>query len=137
MLIRNVDFMGDCSMKKFGFVFALLSTTLLWAAPDKPNPADFMVKVHVVSSGSLWVGGVDGHSNQVLETVIENQLVELQTDNAGVLALGDYSGRLSPAVRTPKHPNSYDIYRSYDLLMPDGTTRTYYVTRFGPALSIH
>jgi hypothetical protein len=29
-------------------------------------------------------------------------------------------------------PNAYDIYRGYDLLLPDGTTRTYTVTGLGP-----
>jgi hypothetical protein len=126
-------------MKKVGFVFALLSTTLLWAASDKPNPADFTVKVHVVSSGSKEICGSAGVSCrmfQVLETVIDGQPVQLEGFSEGVLALGDYPARISAAIHSvSKHPNNYDIYRGYDLLMPDGTTRTYTVTRLGPARS--
>jgi hypothetical protein len=31
-----------------------------------------------------------------------------------------------------KNPNSYDIYRGYDLLMPDQAVRTCQVTGLGP-----
>ena len=124
-------------MKKLALAFLLLQTAFLLAAADKPNPADFAVKVHVVSSASQQTGG-DARTFyiQVLETVIDNQPVELQGSSQGVLALGDYPARVSAAVHAPnKHPNSYDIYEGYDLLMPDGTTRTYTVTRLGPAPS--
>jgi hypothetical protein len=138
MLIRDAGSTGDCSMKKLGFAFALLSTTLLWAAPDKPNPADFPVKVHVVSSGTNVICGSSPVCSflQVLETVIDGQPVQLEGSGEGVLALDDYPARISPAIHSrSKHPNSYDIYRGYDLLLPDGTTRTYTVTRLGPASS--
>jgi hypothetical protein len=75
----------------------------------------------------------------VLETVIDNQPVELKcwvSGNPSVLTLGDYSARLSSAVHGPsKNPNSYDIYRGYDLLLPDGAARTCTVSRLGPAPS--
>jgi hypothetical protein len=70
---------------------------------------------------------------QVLETTIDNQPVELTGNSMGVLALGDYKARISTAVHGPRNPNSYDIYKGYDLLMPDGTARTYTITRIGPA----
>jgi hypothetical protein len=95
--------------------------------------------VHVVSSASLITGNV---YFQVLETVINGQPVELQESSLGVLALshgvlalGDYPARISLSIHGPKNPNSYDIYKGYDFLMPDGTVRTYAVTRLGPALS--
>lgn len=124
-------------MKKLALVFLMLQTASLLAATDKPNPADFAVKVHIVSSASQQMGGdTRTFYVQVLETVIDNQPVELQGPSQGVLALGDYPARVSAAVHAPnKHPNSYDIYQGYDLLMPDGTTRTYTVTRLGPAPS--
>ena len=73
----------------------------------------------------------------MLETVIDNQAVELRaTNSGGLLALGDYPARLLVMARQkPGHPKSYDIYHAYDLLMPDGTKRTYVVTRLGPAPS--
>jgi hypothetical protein len=72
--------------------------------------------------------------------MIDGQPVELQQDygqptSSGILALGDYPARISLNVHGPKNPNSYDIYRGYDLLMPDGTARTYTVVRLGPAPS--
>jgi hypothetical protein len=122
-------------MKKMALVVLLLQTTMLLAAADKPNPADFTAKVHVVSSGTSWVGNVPDYV-QVLETVIDNQAVELRaTNSTGLLALGDYPARLLAGWQQPKHPNSYDIYRAYDLLMPDGAKRTFVVTRLGPAPS--
>jgi hypothetical protein len=135
MLIRSLGFTGDRTMKKLALAFILLSSTFLFGASDKPNPADFAVKVHVVSSASQQTGGdTRTFYVQVLESVIDNQPVELQGSSQGVLALGDYPARVSAAVHAPnKHPNSYDTYQGYDLLMPDGTTRTYTVTRLGPA----
>ena len=120
-------------MKKIALLFLMLQTSLALAASDKPNPADFTVKVHVISSGTLWFGASTAYV-QVLETVIDNQAVELRATNSdGLLALGDYPARLLAVWQQPKHPNSYDIYRACDLLMPDGTKRTYVVTRIGPA----
>jgi hypothetical protein len=122
-------------MKKMALMFLLLQTTLLLAAADKPNPADFPVKVHVVSSAATEICGGAGPCAyiQVLVTVIDSQPIELQGNSDGVLALGDYPARISSSIHARnKHPNSYDIYRGYDLLMPDGTARTYTVTRIGP-----
>jgi hypothetical protein len=122
-------------MKKMALMFLLLQTTLLLAAAADPNPADFPVKVHVISSGTLW-GAAVTDDVQVLQTVIDKQAVELRaTNSSGLLALGDYPARLLAGFLQPKHPNGYDIYRAYDLLMPDGTKRTYVVTRLGPAPS--
>jgi hypothetical protein len=120
-------------MKKLALAILLLLPATIFAAADKPNRADFPLTVHVVSSA--WqIGYSNTPSYQVLETVIGDQSVELQQGGtSGVLALGDYPARISPKIHGPKNPNTYDIYRGYDLLMPDGTTRTYTVTGLGPA----
>jgi hypothetical protein len=119
-------------MKRIALIFLLLQTTLALRAADKPNSADFNVKVHVMSSGAQWVGTSTAYV-QVLETMIDNQAVELRAANSdGLLALGDYPARLLAGWHQPKHPNNYDIYRAYDLLMPDGAKRTFVVTRLGP-----
>jgi hypothetical protein len=133
MLIRNVCPMGDCSMKTIALMFLLLQTTLL-ATAGEPNPADFPVKVHVVSSGTMYGWSGNGPF-QVLETIIDNQAVELQASNPGMLALGDYPAQLLASWHQPKHTKGYDIYRAYVLLLPDGATRIYLVTRLGPAPS--
>ncbi len=118
-------------MKKLALAALLLLPATIFAASTKPNRADFPLTVHVVSSA--WhVGYANTASYQTLETVTDNQSVELQAGTTGVLALGDYPARISPKVHAPKNPNAYDMYRGYDLLMPDGTTRTYTVTGLGP-----
>lgn len=118
-------------MKKFALALLLILSAAAFAATDKADPADFTVKVHVISSA--FVQTSDNLYGQVLETTIDGQPVQLRGISAGVLALGDYPARISPKVHGPHNPNTYDIYRGYDLLMPDGTTRTYTVTRLGPA----
>ncbi len=119
-------------MKKLALVLLLFLSASAFAATHKPNPADFTVKVHVISSSSPRALA----NYQVLETTVDDQPVELTGFSQGVLALGDYPARLSKTVRPPSsHPNTYDIYRGYDLLMPDGTTRTYTVTGLGPVVT--
>jgi hypothetical protein len=113
-------------MKKMALMFLLLQTTLLLAASAAPNPADFPVKVHVVFSRY-----VTSTAYQQIEAVIDGQRVELTGLSLGVLALGDYSARISTKVHGPKNPNTYDIYKGYDFLMADGKIRTYQVTAMG------
>jgi hypothetical protein len=120
-------------MRKLVLALLFLQPAVLLAA-DKPNPADFTVKVHVISSVAQTSGGdTRTYFSQVLETTIDGQAVELTGSSQGVLALGDYPARVSKKIFVPHNPNTYDIYRGYDLLLPDGTTRTYTVTRLGPA----
>jgi hypothetical protein len=119
-------------MKKLALAVLFLMVPVARAA-EKPNPADFTVTVHVISSSARTQSGVGVvWSAQVLETTIDNRPVELTGYSAGVLALGDYKARIATSIHGPRNPNSYDIYKGYDLLMPDGTARTYTVTRIGP-----
>jgi hypothetical protein len=118
-------------MKKLALALLLLLPTTAFAASTKPNPADFTITVHVISSASgTGSNQIGPYTTQVLETTIDSQPVELTSYYiGGVLALGDYKARLSTTVQAPKkYTNTYDIYRGYDLLMPDGTTRSYAVT---------
>jgi hypothetical protein len=121
-------------MKKLALaLLLLLSTTAAFAATDKPDPAGFPVKVHVITSSSRPLyDGTLSLPQQILETTLNGQPTELTGISMGVLALGDYPARISTKVHGPRNPNTYDIYLGYDLLMPDGTTRTYTVTRLGP-----
>src|ERR1017187_7539232 len=98
MLVRSVRSPGVGSMKKMALMLLLLQTTLLLAAADKPNPADFSVKVHVVFSRAVLVG-----SYQQIEALIDGQRVELTGFSLGYLALGDYSARVSLKVHGPKN----------------------------------
>jgi hypothetical protein len=113
-------------MKKLGLMFLLLQATVLLAASDKQNPADYTVKVYVVFSRYVTGGGY-----QQIEALIDGERVELVGYSQGVLALGDYSARITPKVHGPKNPNNYDIYKGYEFLMPDGKLRTYNLTAIG------
>jgi hypothetical protein len=121
-------------MRKLALTLLLLQPATLFAAADKQNPADFPVKVHVITSASQIIGGGTNSTNiQVLETTIDGQPVELTGGSDGVLALGDYQARIATKIFRPHNPNTYDVYQGYDFLMPDGKIRTYLVTRLGPA----
>ena len=118
-------------MKKLALTLLLVLPATIFAAATKPDPADFTITVHVISSSSgTGANAIGPYTTQVLEKTIDSQPVELTSYNiGGVLALGDYKARLSTSVHAPKkYTNSYDIYRGYDLLLPDGTTRGYAVT---------
>jgi hypothetical protein len=117
-------------INKLAIAFLLLQTTFLLGASGKPNPADFPVKVHVVFSRYVLTAGFD----QQIEALIDGERVELMGPGYGVLALGDYPARIAPKPlgRGRKiTTNTYDIYKAYEFLMPDGKTRTYQVTAMG------
>jgi hypothetical protein len=57
--------------------------------------------------------------------------VGLKGESRGVLALGDYKAQLKDGVNPPKPLNGYDIYRGYEFLLPDGSTRYFEVVGFG------
>jgi hypothetical protein len=124
-------------MKKLLLAILLFLTPFAFAA-TKENPAEFTVKVHVVSSASHFYvfEGSRLRYYQTLETVIDSQPVELTSDGYdfdGVLKPGDYPGALVAGIQATD-PNTYDVYRQYDLRLPDGSARRYRVTRLGPAV---
>lgn len=124
-------------MRSLALLLLLSTPVVLHAAANTDtNPADYPITVHVVSSAS-HVAEVNGlvYVSQVLEVVIDGQPMQLTGYSQGVLALGDYKARLSSAVHGPHNPNTYDVYKGYDFLMPDGKVRTYTVTRLGPAVA--
>jgi hypothetical protein len=124
---------GGYPMRKLVLaLLLLLPTTFLYAAKPQPNPADYTITVHVVFSRSEPYGeGVNYQPLQQLETVINGQQVELRTNNPGVLALNDYKARIIPT-KGIKNANASDVYLTYELLLPDGTTREYMVAGLGP-----
>jgi hypothetical protein len=118
-------------MKKLALALLMLVCVPALAAADKPSPADFTVKVHVISSASTFFR--TNKAYQVLKTTVDGQPMELTGISMGVLALSDYPARISPKIHGPNGTRTYDLFRGYDLLLPDGTTRTYTVTALGPA----
>ena len=125
-------------MRSLALVLLLSTPAALHAAANKDtNPADYPITVHVLSSASQ-VAEVNGaaYVSQVLEVVIDGQPMQLTGYSNGVLALGDYKARIASSIHGPRKPNTYDVYKGYDFLMPDGKVRTYTVTRLGPAVPI-
>jgi hypothetical protein len=108
-------------MKKIAISILLLCSTLAIAA----SPADYNINVHVVSSKMRFIGG--GTAVQRITVVINGKNYELQAVSQGVLALGDYKAKLNETRK-----NSYDIYQTYQFLMPDGKTRDFVLTAILP-----
>jgi hypothetical protein len=123
-------------MKKLALALVLLQTSFLLAAADKPNPTDFPMTIHILSS-ECHTGYGNGltYTYQVVHVVIDGQPLELTANAGGVLALGDYPARVSPSIHSPKSWSAYDIVKGYDFLMPDSKTRTFVITAMGSATS--
>jgi len=115
-----------------------LSCTALAEKPKPPNPADFTVTVHVVFSHFIPTRDTTA-GYQELDTIIDGQQVELRCYSAqGVLTLGDYKAKRIDSGSWkggffPMSPTGFDIYRLYDLLMPDGMSREFEMVGLGPS----
>ncbi|MGA7157387.1 MAG: hypothetical protein WBY53_11090 [Acidobacteriaceae bacterium] len=123
-------------MKKLALALLLLQPAAIFAATNKPNPADFTIVVHVVSSQYvISPEPASGYGYQQIEAVIDGQQVTLANfAKRGVLQPTDYKARQITAVGgfIPKNANGFDLFRVYELLMPDGTAREYDVVGLGP-----
>jgi hypothetical protein len=116
-------------MKKVMLALLLLAPSLACAEKTPPNPADYTINVHVNSSRLVYIGS--GISNtQVLEdlmVLINGKTYEL-TNAArlnSVLRLGDYQAKtVTVKGQTQK---SYEDGTVYQFLLPDGSTRNFYV----------
>jgi len=108
-------------VKKTTFAALMLCSTIAFA--QLPNPADYTVTIHVTASRISRPINQAGQAGQQIQVVIEGKKYELQGLSDGVLALGDYKAKLREI-----HRNSYDIYQTYEFLMPDGKTRNFTLT---------
>jgi hypothetical protein len=96
------------------------------AKKPPPNPADYTVRVHVSSARFT----VTNQLGQILTVVIGGKHYEITggTSSAriygqgnGLLSPGDYMAKLS----TDVHKTPFESLQSYELLLPDGTTRVF------------
>jgi hypothetical protein len=116
-------------MKKVALSILLLSMFSLAA----PNPGEYSINVHVISSH--WVieptilAGPEAF--QKLNVIIDGKKYELEAPTlranlpAGValLELGDYKAKLVQ----DKHKTAYEFSQAYEFLFPDNTTRKFTV----------
>lgn len=125
-------------MKKFLIALLLMMPMMAWA--EKPNPADYTVKVQVqhsrialdcdkVSSGSsicAW--------QQHLTVLIDGKKIELMGPTTSkkiytlpgpmnVLRAGEYAAK----VAKDNNDHTYEYTMSYEFLFADGETRKYQV----------
>jgi hypothetical protein len=109
-------------MKHYLALILFLGSSLAWAAP---NPAEYTVKIHVVSSqdDTAYWGGTP-MLYQTLQVVIDGKKYTLRGNpirfahTVGVLSPGDYNAKLV----TDKRKGTYAYDREYELLFPDQTT---------------
>lgn len=121
-------------------LIALLFVLPMMAWAEKPNPADYAVKVHVQRSRiALDCWGVNGGVNicdwqQRLSVLIDgkkfeivgpttSKKVHIPPGPAMVLHTGEYPAK----VVKDNNDHTYEYSLSYELLFPDGETRKYQV----------
>jgi hypothetical protein len=112
-------------MRKFvAVLFLLLCSTLAWSA-DKPNPADYTIKVHISESHIRQVCA-GGFCNYILyaDTVLNGKKIELEGADVIVkkkvmlIIPGDYQVKLT---KDNQNSDGTLFSQEYDLLLPDGT----------------
>jgi hypothetical protein len=116
-------------MTKVALSMVLLSTFSLAA----PNPDDYPIHIHVISSHWVMEPAIftGPEASQKLNVMIDGRKYELEAPTlranlqAGValLALGDYKAKLVQ----DKHKTAYESSQAYELLFPDNTTRKFTV----------
>jgi hypothetical protein len=111
----------------------ILALTLLFSLPlfAASPAADYNLTIHVSEShmgticGSVFNDSC--RSLQQLSVIIDGAKYELEAETVlpkGVVALGDYKGKLIKDQQKPTH----EFNRSYSLMFPDGTARDFVVT---------
>lgn len=114
-------------------IFAMIVFFMCSCAWASPNPAEYTVNIHVVSSE------VSANTNgrtpsiigpQTLNVLIDGTKYELAAapvsislTKEGLIVPGDYKARLV----SDKRKGTYAYTREYELLFPDGTTKKFAV----------
>jgi hypothetical protein len=113
-------------------IFVCLNAAVLSAraAEAKADPSQYTLVMHVSASryGELIVVGaiVPNPAREVLTATVGNRHYQLLGD-ASAKALtnsGDYHARLTK----DEHKTSFESLQEFEILFPDGTTRSFQVT---------
>jgi hypothetical protein len=109
-------------MRRYLALILFLGSSLAWSAP---NPAEYTLNIHVVSSQvdtAYW--GETPMQYQTLHVVIDGKKYTIRGNAiriahvVGVLSPGDYKAKLV----TDKRKGTYAYDREYELFLPDQTT---------------
>ena len=113
-------------MKKFAAVFCLLLCAATLQAKDKPNPADFPIKIHI----SATQISTSQDATLVVNTVINGKKVKLGGRSnipshvthainpmLSLITLGDYQIRIK---EDESEKDGSIIRQKYELLLPNG-----------------
>ncbi|MGA3373878.1 MAG: hypothetical protein ABSC48_19210 [Terracidiphilus sp.] len=114
-------------MKKIVAVFCLLLSTAALYAKDKPNPADFNIKIHISATQLIPTNDLP---TLVAETVLDGKKVKLAGNmplpphgihllRPSIIVPGDYQIRLK---KDWTEKDSGTLNQEYELLLPDGAT---------------
>jgi hypothetical protein len=115
-------------MKALALGVLLLCSVTAWS---QPNPADYPITVHVVSSRVIFaLGTKNADSTERLDVLIDGKKCELDGDPPkvsvlrwGVISPGDYKAKLTE----DRHKGDYLRQRQYEILFPDGSTKKFYL----------
>lgn len=109
-------------MKNVLLALLLLVPPLACAQWSQPKPADFTINIHVQSTHLVPDFKSETLFMDVLIDGKKYELADLGSNNS-VLRVGDYKAK----ILIEDTSKSYVISRTYELLMPDGSTRKFEV----------
>ncbi len=111
-------------------IAAMLLAIPMMAHASKPNPNDYKLQVHVrqteltYACNSSFLGNPSSCGMRLLViAIVEGKKLELRANTSVLLRTGDYKAK--PAALGDD--TSYEDYRGYEFLMPDGKTMSFQV----------
>jgi hypothetical protein len=113
-------------MKKLVIAFGLLLCAASSHAKDKPNPADYNIKIHISASHQKTecVNGLCNPNTLSVDAILNGKKIELSGNAVIVehtvmlISPGDYSVKI---IRDAHNSDSTLFNQEYDLLLPDNT----------------
>ena len=115
-------------MKKFVAVFCLLLCSATLQAKDKPNPADFPIKIHISATEIIpslqFPFTVDAVLNGKKVKLGGNLLSGHSGNGWSIINPGDYQIRL---IKDESEKDGSIIRQKYELLLPNGETWDCYI----------
>jgi hypothetical protein len=123
-IVRNV------MRKTFAAIALMLMGGVAFASkPNVPNPADYTLHVQVVCSFARINAQLPVQRIGVTIDGVPYELTSYDMPFTAILAPGAYPGRL---LAEGQKRADYDLFREYELYLPNQKTRTFYLSGAGP-----